>query len=97
LAGAVGAEPKPDQATQKEGGDVMAIEPTANPKDIHELDATIQSTLKLALLAKKIDREDALYLLIARLPEWGSREFVMDMVRASFDAANKKSKTDADN
>ena len=72
----------------------MAFDPKADPEFIRELDAAIQSRLKAAFDAKKIDAVDALYLLIARipawsaeieaLPEWGRRKFVVDMVETAF-------------
>lgn len=71
---------------------VMASKPTADPKKIKVIDATIQSELKLAVMTKQIDQADAIFLLVARLPEWGNRKFVMDMVKAAFDDADKKAK-----
>lgn len=69
-----------------------APEPKADPALIRQLDATIQSELKLNFRLGRIDQCDALYLLINHLPEWntGGEKFVMDMVHAAFEVAREK-------
>lgn len=68
-------------------------EPKADPEEIHILDDTIQSHLKMARFQEKIDAVDAVYLLVKNLPKWlgvVNEEFVVDQVRAAFAVAREK-------